>query len=95
MATIRTKKEGYIIDLTTLFQCVVICLCAGLIGFKLGWDNKKLHPAGVIELAMGENQNVEMCFKLTQGAEWVAEQESILFKVCNPDHLIPEIEPFE
>ena len=77
------------INLTILVKCIVICLCAGLIGFKLGHGYKP-RPAGLIEICKDTTGEIMTTFKLEHGAEWIARQDIIQFKVYNPENLIPE-----
>ena len=76
-------------NLTILVKCIVICLCAGLIGFKLGYSSRP-RPAGLIEIGKDNTGEIMTTFKLEHGADWIAQQDIIQFKVYNPDNLIPE-----
>ena len=76
-------------NLTILVKCIVICLCAGLIGFKLGYSNRP-RPAGLIEIEKDNTGEIMTTFKLEHGADWIAQQDIIQFKVYNPENLIPE-----
>ena len=71
------------INLTILVKCIVICLCAGLIGFKLGHGYRP-RPAGLIEICKDTTGEVMTTFKLEHGAD------IIQFKVYNPENLIPD-----
>ena len=75
------------INLTILVKCIVICLCAGLIGFKLGHGYR---PAGLIEICKDTTGEIMTTFKLEHGADWIARQDIIQFKVYNPENLIPD-----
>ena len=77
------------INLTILVKCIIIILCAGLIGFKLG-RNSRPRPAGLIEIGKDTTGEIMTTFKLEHGADWIARQDIIQFKVYNPENLIPE-----
>ena len=76
-------------NLTILVKCIVICLCAGLIGFKLGYSSRP-RPAGLIEIEKDSTGESMTTFKLEHGADWIALQDIIQLKVYNPENLIPE-----
>ena len=80
------------INLTILVKCIIICLCAGLIGYRLGYTHKP-KPVGLIEIEKEEDGEIMTTFKLQQGPDWIAQQDTILFKVYNPENLIPDTEP--
>ena len=77
------------INLTIPVKCIVICLCAGLIGFKLGYSSRP-RPAGLIEIGKDNTGEILRTFKLEYGADWIAKQDIIQFKVYNPEILIPD-----
>ena len=77
------------INLTILVKCIVICLCSGLIGFKLGHSSSP-RPAGLIEIVKNTTGEIMTTFKLEHGADWIARQDIIQFKVYNPENLIPD-----
>ena len=77
------------INLTILVKCIVICLCAGLIGFKLGYSSRP-RPAGLIEIEKDNTGESLTTFKLEYSAAWIAQQDIIQFKVHNPENLIPD-----
>ena len=77
------------INLAILAKCIAICLCAGLIGFRLG-RNVKPRPEGIIEIERNEGGEFMTSFKLAQGLDWIAQQDTILFKVYNPYHVLPD-----
>ena len=57
-------------NLTILVKCIVICLCAGLIGFKLGYSSRP-RPAGLIEIEKDNTGEIMTTFKLEHGADWL------------------------
>ena len=46
--------------------------------------------AGLIEIGKNTTGEIMTTFKLEHGADWIARQDIIQFKVYNPENLIPD-----
>ncbi len=78
-------------NLVILIKCIIICICSGLIGFKLGHiTNAK--PVGIIEFKRDESGEVKTTFVMKENIDWLAHQDSIQFKVWNPEKLVPKLD---
>ena len=75
------------VNLVILIKCIIICICSGLIGYRLG-NTKMARSAGLIEITKDETGEVKTTFVLKKNIDWLAHQDSILFMVWNPEKLV-------
>ncbi len=79
------------ISLVILIKCIIICICSGLIGFRPG-HNTNAKPVGISEFKKDESGEDKIPFVMKENMDWRAHQNSIQFKVWNPEKLVPNLD---